>query len=120
MWSLVCTILGLVFLCGGATLHWVRGDSPRLERKYIILNDLLYAFGGIALTLGLLLHFKPAEASTPQEDSACYRACVECRVRCKQRSSDAASCQETCLLMKSACCESCGTGPGPHTTCSCT
>lgn len=65
----------------------------------------------LAVVLGL---------STPSDRAKCHSQCVDCRVRCKQRSKEPKSCIETCLELKRHCCESCGAGPGPRTTCSCT
>lgn len=79
---------------------------------------LVILVGTALIVCGSLINI--ARGATPSEESACHRACVDCRVRCKQKSSDEAACLETCLIVKKACCSSCGSGPGPRTTCSCT
>jgi len=55
---------------------------------------------------------------TPTQEAACFRACVDCSVRCK-RASDPEGCRHTCLELKAQCCRSCGSTAGPRKTCSC-
>lgn len=72
-------------------------------------------------TVGLALMALVASLlASPSDEAKCHSACVSCRVRCKQRSDDVRACIDTCLELKRACCEACGAGPGPRTTCSCT
>lgn len=57
--------------------------------------------------------------ATPSDKAACHRQCVSCKVQCKH-SENPTSCQQTCLQLKAQCCQTCGAGPGPRKTCSCT
>ena len=75
----------------------------------------------IGLRSALIVVVIAAAPLTDSRDKArCHSACVDCRVRSKQRSKDPGVCIETCLELKRQCCASCGAGPGPRTTCSCT
>lgn len=82
----------------------------------------------------LLLVLAVALASS-SDKAACHSECYQCRIRCNHiRYSRIANeqgpafsgienidaCVQTCLELKRACCRSCGAGPGPRTTCSCT
>lgn len=48
----------------------------------------------------------------------CHQECFSCETRCRH-SADYKSCVQTCLEIKRSCCQSCGAGPGPTSTCSC-
>lgn len=81
---------------------------PTPARSLIIaallcLSPLALAFGGKA-------HADVASKS------ACFRSCVLCEEHCRHDKT----CEQTCLQLKRACCESGGNGPGPYSTCSCT
>jgi hypothetical protein len=58
---------------------------------------------------------------TPSQKAECHKRCFRCTVLCKQRKHPhPEACRETCLYLKRYCCETCGAGPGPRNTCSCT
>jgi hypothetical protein len=56
---------------------------------------------------------------SPQQESQCFRNCTDCNFRCK-RASAPETCRQACFEIKKACCQSCGSGPGPHKVCMCT
>jgi len=78
----------------------------------------------LALILALLTVAAVAKADeepTPSQKAACHKRCSNCMVLCKQRKHPhPQACREMCLHLKRYCCGSCGAGPGPRNTCSCT
>jgi hypothetical protein len=57
-------------------------------------------------------------AADSGKKAQCHRQCYNCETRC-QHSQDMPSCRAMCLEIKRSCCTSCGAGPGPKSTCSC-
>jgi len=67
----------------------------------------------------LLLTLTSPVSAAKTDRTTCFRSCVSCKVRCR-RAKDKFECERTCYELKRSCCGSCGQGPGPRTSCSCT
>jgi hypothetical protein len=57
-------------------------------------------------------------AADSGKKAQCHHQCFSCQTRCRH-SDDYKGCVSVCLEFKRSCCSSCGAGPGPKTTCSC-
>lgn len=69
----------------------------------------------VVVAVFALIPGTPTQGTCGGDRQACYRACVDCRVHCKDE-----ECRRTCYQIKRSCCVSGGYGGGPRKDCTCT